>query len=562
MPVVPAVVQDRERIVFGVDEDGVEVHVQVQYSGDVDEFAWIVPVAGVPDIGLSTPRLFQVLPQVTAPRFNLIPKTLGNACVFPTQNDDDTAFGVPDSVDTADSVDADDTGDTADSGVTVVGTGTAGAYTWSVLSATSESALRSWLTDAGFDIPEGLSAPLAGYIASEQYFVAIQLVPGARQGDLLPLRMRYDADRPSIPLVLTGIAAAEDMRIETHILAAHRAVPENYLHLEINEATLDWEQRGSNYLEVVRRAADEAGGQGWVTDMAGPISQMQSTIFNANRFDMTQVRGAEDGLEAVGWAIIQWGVLDALMLELVADHVDPDGTLAPADLLAWIQAAQCAANGSTCGFFDTDAAFQGETVDVAAFADDFDARMVQPLVEVQDLLDRFDYVTRMTSSMSPDEMTIDPVFRFAPDQGDVSPLREAIQVTDCRLPLPIGKAPRWIELSDGRVLRLPTSDQGWSKGRPTHLDEGPQTITMDRFGTDGQPVLVRDQSADADVALAAYNAWMKENYPWGGALLQDDVDKDTPAGRAADCGGCASTPTGSLAAFSLLLLTRRRRRAG
>ena len=53
------VMQNAERIVFGADEDGnVDMHVQVSYEGAAENFAWILPTPGEPEIFLSIDTLF------------------------------------------------------------------------------------------------------------------------------------------------------------------------------------------------------------------------------------------------------------------------------------------------------------------------------------------------------------------------------------------------------------------------------------------------------------------------------------------------------------------------
>ena len=52
------------RLIFGVDHEAetVEMHVQVDYAGPAEDFAWVLPVKGEPDVFLSHSSLFQSLP--------------------------------------------------------------------------------------------------------------------------------------------------------------------------------------------------------------------------------------------------------------------------------------------------------------------------------------------------------------------------------------------------------------------------------------------------------------------------------------------------------------------
>ncbi len=56
--------------VLGVDGENqkVEMHVQVEYEGSAENFAWVLPVKGEPDVFLSTSTLFTALPQMM-PKF-------------------------------------------------------------------------------------------------------------------------------------------------------------------------------------------------------------------------------------------------------------------------------------------------------------------------------------------------------------------------------------------------------------------------------------------------------------------------------------------------------------
>jgi hypothetical protein len=78
--------------------------------------------------------------------------------------------------------------------------------------------------------------------------------------------LTYNTDHPMIPIRPTAVAANDDMGILVWVLGSGRAVPTNYKTLELNEAVLDWFNPSMVYNDVVVAAADEAGGQGFVTE--------------------------------------------------------------------------------------------------------------------------------------------------------------------------------------------------------------------------------------------------------------------------------------------------------
>jgi len=67
--------QSAEQIVFLVNPDGetITAHVLISYVGSADDFAWIVPVPGVPEVEESSITLFRDLDAATRPLVQLPP---------------------------------------------------------------------------------------------------------------------------------------------------------------------------------------------------------------------------------------------------------------------------------------------------------------------------------------------------------------------------------------------------------------------------------------------------------------------------------------------------------
>lgn len=559
--------QNRERIVFGIDEDEglVEVHVQVSYEGDAERFAWVVPVQGVPQVGLSTQALFDVLPNATQPRFTLQPQTLGSACIADgTQGGGGGGFGG--GVGGTGGFPAGGSGlGSGPPPVAVLDAGTIGSYVWTTVSAADTDALLTWLDDNGYDLPPNVGKVLAGYLSGGSNFVAIKLRSGASTGDLAPLRLRYPGSKPSIPLVLTSVAATPDMRLETYVFGHHRVVPENYLHVRINEAVVDWTRGGVNYTDVITRAADEAGGQAFVTDFAGPAPDLDGRVWQSEPASLDALAEATN-LEDVLFAWYGIGAFfDAAMGTIMAEHA----TLTPElealgcteEMLTALM--QCAFGGQSCAGFQSPAwidAAVAMPVDGASVRVEVEERIVTPRRDAQDLLDRFPTLTRLTSSMSPDEMTVDPVFTPNPDMQPVPQTRAASLVTDCSDHVLLGDAPRWLELSDGRIVQLPSTNDANATGAPLFDEAGPAALIIERTGPSGPPVVLRDQTPDAEASLDNHNATVFERYPY---RTPDGADVDGGSTVSRPCGACGHTGSGSFGVAGLLALVipLRRRRA-
>ena len=58
------------RMILSVSNDQTTLYDQIQYSGNPEEFAWVLPIRGQVDIGLSSDALFSLLEQQTAVTIN------------------------------------------------------------------------------------------------------------------------------------------------------------------------------------------------------------------------------------------------------------------------------------------------------------------------------------------------------------------------------------------------------------------------------------------------------------------------------------------------------------
>lgn len=473
--------QAAERVVFAVDEDTqtTEMHVQVQYQGAAPEFAWIVPVSSVPKLFVSEVSLFASLGTATRPIFQLNQEEEGY-CAEP--------FSFPSGAMLATYED-----DRWDTGVTVLDFEQVGPYDTVVLQASSSASLVEWLQDNDFQIPDTLAPVLQPYVAADQYFVALRLSKGNTTGDLRPLGLRYAGTRPSIPIQLTSVAATPDMRLEVYIFGRHRYVPENYLHVQINEAAIDWASGGTNYADVITQAADAAGGQAFATDYAGrPIGTGPYTPPDLRHLeDETVASALIQGLREAGvpgsspviWAFMEYIPMpDGVELEPIAFY----DALAAGDT-SWDEAI---------GPVDAERLVE-ELTDLLTYSTLFYDFARHPVL------------TRLTSSLSAAEMTVDPVFVPNPDLPMVSNVHQATLVLECN-----GRtrnaAPRRFEFANGSELVMPSSEamsrmQMSDAGYLATLDLGGAAERVERTATAGAPVLVQDNLPAILAALDANN---------------------------------------------------------
>jgi hypothetical protein len=318
------------------------------------------------------------------------------------------------------------------------------------------------------------------------HLLALKLSKGSDVGSIRPLMLTYDADSPMIPIKLTAVAANSDMGVMTWLLGDARGVPQNYFALELNEARINWFNANSNYNAVVTAAADEAGGQGFVTEYAGSASALSSTIWSpAEESQFQAFRSATFSSFSALFdsAFSQWGQWDGFW-----DAARETVTL-PADV-TFTDFQSC----PTC--------YEGRIqVAPTAFFDALDKHVFEPMRAVQELFTRSNYVTRLYSTLSAAEMTVDPLFTFNSSLKDVSNLHNANRVIECNPSVSQFEAPWRVELPQGGVVR----GNGSQVGTWPAFDDQPSNSRILRVSNSGAGKVVEDNVDAIQLSLDDYN---------------------------------------------------------
>ena len=482
--------QAAERIIFAVEDDGsVTATIQIQYAGDADAFAWVLPVEGSPAISVSSDLAFARLQAATNPQY-LLTTTVEGTCA------DGFRGGVPGLDSTGGSIDA--AAADAGSSVSVVDEGTVGPYDYVVISVDPAAPVISdvavtWLRDNGYQIDPAGAERLAPYLEGGMNLLAFRLTSGRSTGSIRPVRLTFGAGLATIPIRPTAVAAVADMGVLVWVLGRDRAIPVNYFSLELNEALINWLSPGSTYDDVVNEAANQAGGQGFVTEMAGDAPPLADAIFadwersNWETIAATDWTGREG--ELLLSVINQYGGYDGMRDALAANLTLPEGVTLD-DVLA------CA--GCVFGWDTMDLA----GFEPAAFLAAVEAGAIVPMEETAAMFRALPTVTRFYTTMSADEMTRDPAFDFNANLRDVSNVHQASRIIECSPSLTINEAPWRIVLPSGETVR--GSGTGW----PFTATDGsmPANARISRLETDGDGVVVTDNVSAIAAAIGAHNA--------------------------------------------------------
>jgi hypothetical protein len=328
--------------------------------------------------------------------------------------------------------------------------------------------------------------------------VALKLQKGNDVGDLAPLMLTFAAEKATVPVQLTSVAATPDMRMEAYLLSDGRGVPTSYLHVHINEAAIDWWTQGSNYSDVITQAADEAGGHAFATDYYGSTDLFAGLLFDPARFDESDLRAARNSQEWLSMLPQMLVTSSTELFEVLEDQVATVGE----------------GNGQTAWLcpdcIDRDASF-----DAGLATTDLMARVVEPMAHAQELVDGHPNLARLTSSLDAVEMTVDPVFAVNDDMADteVALAHAANLVYECGGGKVRSKAPRRLELADGRIIDLPSERWMEENGRTdfefiSGLGET-TAIRIEQMNETGDPVVLFDDMANQQNLADEHNAWVR-----------------------------------------------------
>jgi MYXO-CTERM domain-containing protein len=517
--------QAAERIIFAQNDNAtVTAVIEIQYEGPAENFSWLLPISSVPmdgQIAVASNIAFQRLQQATNPQYSL------NTRIEGTCDSRDELSGRGSTSDNSAGPQLSGDGKGA-GGVNVEATGVVGAFEWTVISldeglANPADAAVQWLTESGYDVPQGAPGLLGPYLEDGLNLLALRLTKGADAGSIRPIVLTYDADRPMIPIKLTAVAANDDMGVLAWLLGPARAVPQNYYALELNEARINWFNASSNYNQVVTAAADDAGGQGFVTEMATETAALVNVVWSESDEQQWQYAKDATGSQLLANTIAMYSGFDGFWDAVRARVVYPDGVTLD-------QVKQC----PSC--------YQGEPD--AGFADALEESVVEPVRLVQKLIDAYPQLTRLYSTLSAAEMTVDPLFSFNADLPAVSNVHRADRIIECAPGYYQDTAPWRIELPSGGTVRGgPTQIGTW----PAEFDSQPANRRILRAGESGSGRVVEDNSTSIKSSVDDYS----ESLP-------------TPPRHNTSSGGCsfvavAGSSAWALAALSIAALGLRRR---
>ena len=269
------------RMAISVSNERSTLWDQITYSGNPASFAWVLPIKGQVDIGLSSDVMFAFLGQGTAPT------------VFPPPVDcppPPSCYGVDyGSGDGAATSTTTGTGGSGSGGgsVEVISQETVGPYETVQLSSSDPVALQDWLVAHGYDVPPDIAPIVTAYVDEGFDFLALKLVPGQGVDAMRPVRVTTPGAAVALPLRMVAAGTGAITPVTLWVLGEGRYEAQNFPNAVIdpNEIVWNWDTFDSNLAEVRLATLAATQGFGWLTEAAQPMS---ASAFSSQMLQIAQ----------------------------------------------------------------------------------------------------------------------------------------------------------------------------------------------------------------------------------------------------------------------------------
>jgi hypothetical protein len=253
------------RMIFSVSPQQTTLYDEIEYQGNPASFAWVLPIHGQVQVGLSADVLFASLDSATQTSIQSpnLPSCSSCSCGTLTNAPSAGASGSG-------------SGGGGD-GVTVIAQSVVGPYDTVQLQSTDPTALSNWLTANGFTIPSDIEPIIAAYVQEGFDFLALKLQPGQGVQAMRPVSVTTSGAGLSLPLRMVSAGTGATVGITLWVVAQGRYEAANFPNFTIDPTTLvwDWNAQTSNYTTLQQQKESAANFATWQTESSLDISPYQ-----------------------------------------------------------------------------------------------------------------------------------------------------------------------------------------------------------------------------------------------------------------------------------------------
>jgi hypothetical protein len=259
-----------ERMLLTVSPQQTTLYDQIKYSGNPASFAWVLPIKGTVDVGLSADVLFDSVDAITQTTIQAPPT---NCPPPPNCN----SIGLGGASNSAFAAGEDATGS---GGVTVTKQENVGPYDTVQLHSTTPNALENWLAQNGFLIPDDTKPVIAQYEAEGFDFLAMKLLPNQGVQSMRPVRVTMQGASLSLPLRMASVGTGASVGITIWVVSDGRYEPQNFPSFHIDDKDLVWDfsNNQSNYTTLRQQKAAPFNGAGW--EIESSLDVAEQTVKN------------------------------------------------------------------------------------------------------------------------------------------------------------------------------------------------------------------------------------------------------------------------------------------
>jgi hypothetical protein len=276
----PSVVTDH-RIVLSLSATSTTLWDQLEYAGDPDGFAWVLPVRGEFKLGIGSDRFVDTLDQLTAPTLNApsIVCRRGRGTSGSVTDEDRGSGGMAaggcggstspapatrTTVRTNDGTRAEDdyTVGQSENDVVITDRTTVGPYDAVTIRPSAGANIVDWLRRNGYEVPFSIEPILKSYTSEGFDFVAVRLRPGFGTHAMRPIRVTWSGSQITFPLRLVAAGVAERVGIQLFVIGDGRWTTKSHVPFVVPRPDLVWDFAvgRSNYTKLRADRAEALGG--------------------------------------------------------------------------------------------------------------------------------------------------------------------------------------------------------------------------------------------------------------------------------------------------------------
>src|SRR5688500_2783487 len=197
------------RMAFAISETQTVLWDQFEYQGNPEDFSWVLPVRPGAYVELAEGAWLAALDAFTTTYVNAPVLS----CVRPDFDDGGCACGAGSIAARGDAESGASGGVVSGGDVTVVRRERVGPYDTVVLRSEEPDALRDWLTDNGYAVPEEIEPVIDAYVEEGNDFLALRLAPEVGVAQMEPVRVITPGGDYLLPLRMVAAGVGADVEI-------------------------------------------------------------------------------------------------------------------------------------------------------------------------------------------------------------------------------------------------------------------------------------------------------------------------------------------------------------